>query len=112
MPLFEELYIQNTIAVETCLSTRRGLRKHLINQKLKKGKILGRKHGAVMVRETRVLVVSIKHTPAVQVVSVRITGGRAEKLKFIAVHDYNENMAGVDKSDQLLQYSSVKRKNI
>ena len=116
MPLFEELFQQNTIAVGTCMSNRRGLPKDLINQKFKKREISARRHGAVMALKWRdqreVLVLSTKHTPAMQVVSVRAPGGRVEKLKPVAIHDYNKNMAGVDKSDQLMQYYSFKRKTI
>ena len=98
------------------MSNRKGLPKDLINQKFKKGEISARGHGAVMALKWRdkreVLVLSTKHTPAMQVVSVRAPGGRVEKLKPVAIHDYNKNMAGVDKSDQLMQYYSFKRKTI
>ena len=52
MPLFEELFQQNTIDVGTCMSNRRGLPKYLINQKFEK-KISARRHGAVMALKWR-----------------------------------------------------------
>ena len=116
IPLFQELFNRNTVAVGTCMTNRKGLPKDLITKRLERGEISSRRDGAIMALKWRdkrdVLVLSTKHTPAMQVVSVRASGGRTEKFKPVAIEDYNKNMAGVDKSDQLLQYYSFRRKTV
>ena len=53
-----------------------------------------------------VVVLSVKHTPAMTTVSVRTRRGRVSKEKPMAVNYCNRLMAGVDKSDQMLGYYS------
>ena len=85
-------------------------------EKLGKGEVATRRHGALLVLKWRdrrdVLVLSTKHTPAMQDVLVRVPGGRVAKSKPMAVQEYNDYMSGVDKSDQLLQYYSMNRKTV
>jgi hypothetical protein len=42
------------------------------------------------------------HTNSMMTLNVRARGGKKEKQKPICVQDYNDNMAGVDKSDERL----------
>ena len=40
-----------------------------------------------------------------------VTSGTRTRHKSVAVQDYIQNMAGVDKSDQLMAYMPLRRKN-
>ena len=116
IPLFQDLFAQRTVAVGTIMGNRRGLPKDLIQKKLGKGEVAARRNGALLVLKWRdrrdVLVLSAKHTPAMQDVLVRVPNGRVVKSKPIAVQEYNDYMSGVDKSDQLLRYYSMNRKTV
>ena len=116
IPLFQDLFAQRTVAVGTIMGNRRGLPKDLKKKKLGKGEVAARRNGALLVLKWRdrrdVLVLSTKHTPAMQDVLVRVPGGRVAKSKPIAVQEYNDYMPRVDKSDQLLRYYSMNRKAV
>ena len=116
IPLFQDLFAQRTVAVGTIMGNRRGLPKDLIQKKLGKGEVAARRHGAFLVLKWRdrrdVLVLSTRHTPAMQDVLVRVPGGRVVKSKPMAVQEYNDYMSGVHKSNQLLQYYSMNRKTV
>ena len=116
IPLFQDLFAQRTVTVGTIMGNRKGLPKDLIQKKLGKGEVAAHRHGALLVLKWRdrrdVLVLSTKHTPAMQDVLVRVPGGCVVKSKLITVQEYNDYMSGVDKSDQLLQYYSMNRKTV
>ena len=84
IPLFQDLFAQRTVAVGTIMGNRGGLPKDLIQKKLGKGEIAARRHDALLVLKWRdkrdVLVLSSKHTPAIQDVLVRVPGGRVAKV--------------------------------
>ena len=114
IPLFHELFAKQTVAVGTCMANRRGLPKDLVKQRLPRGKVAAYRDGALLALKWRdkrdVLVLSTKHTPAMQDVSVRAPGGRVFRRKPILVEAYNSYMGGVDKSNQLLSYYRFNRK--
>ena len=111
--LFQELYAKQTVAVGTCMANQKGLPKDLVKQRLPRGGGVSCTDGALLALKWRdkhdVLVLSTKHTPAMEDVSVRAPGGHIIRHKPISVLAYNHYMAGVDKSDQLLSYYSFSR---
>ena len=111
--LFHELYAKQIIAVSTCMANQKGLSKDVVKQRLPKGGIMSHRDGALLALKWwdkhDVLVLSTKHTPTMQDVSVRVPGGRVIWRKPILVQAYNCYMAGVVKSDQLLSYYSFSR---
>ena len=116
IPLFQDLFAQWTVAVGTIMGNRRGLPKDLIKQKLGKGEITAHRHGVLLVLKWfdrhDILVLSTKHTPAMQDVLVQVPGSHVAKSKPLAVQEHNDYMSGVEKSDWLLQYYSMNRKRV
>ncbi|KAJ8959751.1 hypothetical protein NQ314_006180 [Rhamnusium bicolor] len=113
--LAEFLYQNKTHVVGTLRKTRNGNPKHVISSKLKKktGEKVSRKKNNVLVLKwkdkRKVLVISAKHTAA----SDKCNNKRGvEKEKPICVIDYNQNMSGVDRSDQMISYYTTPRKTI
>jgi len=115
--LFCDLWEQRTVAVGTCMMNRRGLPHSFLRQGLDRGQVLACRKGPLMALKWRdqrdVLMLSTKHTPAMQTVSVKSTRGhRVSKIKPVSVQEYNNYMSGVDKSDQMLQYYCFNRKTV
>ena len=114
--LFHKLFAQKTIAVGTCMANRKGLPKDLMNQKLRKGKVLARRQGPVMVLKwfdkREVVMLSTKHTSAMEKVKIKIFSGSCYKHKPIAVIDYNKYMSGVDMIGQMIQYYKFNRRTV
>ena len=114
--LFHELFAQKTIAVGTCMANRKGLPKDLMNQKLRKGKVLARRQGPVMVLKwfdkREVVMLSTKHTSAMESVKVKMFRSSCKKQKPIAVIEYNKYMSGVDMIGQMIQYYKFNRKTV
>ena len=114
--LFHDLWRHKTAAVGTCMMNRRGLPHHFLGQSLGPGQTLACRQQELMALKWKdkrdVLVLSTKHTSAMTSVSVRVRGGRRQKEKPTAVHDYNCYMSGVDQSDQLLEYYCFNRKTV
>ena len=114
--LFHELFAQKTIAVGTCMANRKGLPKHLMNQKLRKGKVLARRQGPVMVLKwfdkREVVMLSTKHTSAMEKVKMKMFRGSCYKQKPIAVIEYNKYMSGVDMIGQMIQYYKFNRRTV
>nr|XP_039256060.1 piggyBac transposable element-derived protein 4-like [Styela clava] len=112
--LFAELYKEKTIGVGTCRIDRRGLPRTTIQQRLGEGQIVSARKGPLLALKWRdkrdVLMLSTKHINDTKSVQVRGPGGCRAKIKPVVVQDYNDNMAGVDKSDQMLSYYSFERK--
>ena len=83
-------------------------------KKLEKGGIVSSRKGSLLVLKWKdkrdVLMLSTKHISDTKTVQVRGPGGYKDKVKPVVVQDYNDNMAGVDKSDQMLSYYSFERK--
>ena len=115
--LFQDLYLQKTVAVGTCMTNRRGLPKDLIKRKLAKGDVAASRHGSILALKWRdkreVFMLSTKHVPTMDVV-VKETSYKTSvvKQKPTVVQNYNAWMSGVDNSDQLLQYYNFNRKTI
>jgi len=114
--LFYDLWKQRTVAVGTCMINRRDLPHAFLRQGLDRGQVIACRKGPLMALKWKdkrdVLMLSTKHTPAMQTVSKRVTGGRVEKEKPVSVQEYNSYMSGVDKSDQMLQYYCFNRKTV
>ena len=114
--LFKDLFAQQTVAVGTCLKNRRLLPKRFLNQKLRPGQTISCRQDCILALKwcdkREVLVLSTKHTPSMDSVSVRAPGGRGDKEKPTAVSEYNRYMMGVDNSDQMMHYYNFSRKTV
>ena len=114
--LFRELFAQKTIAVGTCMANRKGLPKDLINQKLTQGEVMARRQGSLMALKwfdkREVVILSTKHTSAMESVEVKTLHGSCIKQKPIAVIEYNKYMCGVDMIGQMIQYYKFNRKTV
>lgn len=102
-----------THSTGTLRSNRKPSPKCIISKKLKRGEYIWRRTGNVYVTKWKdkrdVLSITTAHHPRL----IKITNRRGQKkMKPIDVAAYNENMAGIDRADQLLSYYSSPRKTI
>ena len=108
IPLFHKLFVKQIVAVGTCMANRRGLPKNLVKQRLSRGGVVAFSDSALLALKLcvkcNVLVLSTKHTPAMQDVSVKAPAGCIYQRKPILIKAYNSYMGRVDKSNQLLSY--------
>ncbi|XP_046986051.1 piggyBac transposable element-derived protein 4-like [Schistocerca americana] len=111
--LAEELARANTGLVGTVMPNRKGLPKALKEGKLKKGgQIFRRKNDVLALRwkdKRNVWMISTRHTSSMLPVATREGN---EKLKPVAVLDYNKHKAGVDLFDQRLSYGALDHKTV
>ena len=116
IPLFQEFYTKQALAVATCQINKRGLPKPFLMQNIPRGTLTACEQGPILALRWRdkryVVMLSAKHTSEMTPVSVRTRGGRISKEGLMAVHDYNSHMARVDKSDQMVDYYFFKRKAV
>ncbi|XP_041374243.1 piggyBac transposable element-derived protein 4-like [Gigantopelta aegis] len=111
--LVKKMTNRSTYLCRTLRFDRKENPKDLIKQKLKKGEHVWKRSESVVVCKWKdkreVLTISNMHR--IEMVDVR---NRNDKLsrKPNTVRDYNNGMAGVDKSDQMLSYYSALRKTI
>jgi hypothetical protein len=87
------------------------------NPKMKKGDIVFVDNGKVMVvawhDNRKVVCISTCHDDSMTVVRVRKRGGGYDEVnKPVCVVDYNQNMSGVDRIDQMISYYPTVRKTI
>lgn len=107
------LLSNRTHTVGTLRSNRKGNPKDLTNKKLKKGEYDWAQKGSIYVSKWKdkrdVLCINTAYHP-----ELKITTNRwgQEKNKPIEVEQYNLNMAGVDRVDQMTSYYSSPRKTI
>ena len=99
--------------VGTLRENRIGNPKDLFKKKLKKGQSTFKRKGPVLITNWRdkrnVRMISTKHRH--NMVECKNKRGQM-KTKPECVKDYNENMSGIDLSDQMLSYYSTPRKTI
>ncbi|XP_047103633.1 piggyBac transposable element-derived protein 4-like [Schistocerca piceifrons] len=111
--LAKELARANTGLVGTVMPNRKGLPKALKEGKLKKGEqIFRRKNDVLALRwkdKRDVWMISTRHTSSMLPVATREGN---EKLKPVAVLDYNKHKAGVDIFDQRLSYGALDHKTV
>ncbi|KAJ6640514.1 PiggyBac transposable element-derived protein 4 [Pseudolycoriella hygida] len=111
--LSKYLLSKNTHVTGTLRANRKQNPKEVIQAKLKKGVMIWRRNGEVYVTKWRdkrdVLSISTAHHP--QLIQAPNRFGEL-KLKPNDVADYNNNMGGIDRLDQMTAYYSSPRKTI
>lgn len=109
--LAELLIREKTDLCGTLRSNRRDLPAEIRNEKLKKGDVIAFQRGKICVLKWKdkkdVCMLSTTHNASM--VSVTSKKNKSMKLKPSMIVDYNNNMGGVDKSDQCLSYYPVMR---
>lgn len=108
--LAELLIKKKTDLCGTMRSNRKNLPVELRNQKLKKGEVIAFQKGKICALKWKdkkeICLISTTHNSSM----VELTNKRKEKImKPLVVVHYNNNMGGVDKSDQCLSYYPVMR---
>ncbi|GLV46372.1 uncharacterized protein CBL_20714, partial [Carabus blaptoides fortunei] len=105
--LSKELLELKTHTTGTLRRNRKENPKVVVNQKLKRGEYIWRRSGDVYVSKWHdkrdVIVISTANHP--ELIEVRNRFNNL-KVKPRAVSDYNENMSGVDRCDQMVEYYS------
>lgn len=110
--LAEDLIKHKTYITGTLRENRKGNPKALFKTKLRKGEAVFKRKGPVLVtcwkdkRCVRMISTGHKHS------MVEVQTRRGNKLKPQCVIDYNKNMSGIDRSDQMMAYYSSPRKTI
>lgn len=111
--LSKKLLRLKTHSTGTLRSNRKGNPKEVTSKKLKKGDHIWKRCGKVYVSKWKdkrdVLCITTRFQP--RMVEVRNSYGKVQ-MKPLEVSKYNENMSGVDRSDQLTSYYSCPRKSI
>ena len=104
---------RSTYITGTLRKDRKGNPKSVTKAMLKKGEVVWKSQGEVVVCKWKdkrdVLTISTAHIPEM----VNVTNRRGqEKLKPNLIKDYNAFMSGIDRSDQMLSYHSSLRKTL
>jgi hypothetical protein len=83
---------------------------------MKKGEVKSFRCGDILclkwMDRKEVLMLSTQHNNRMTRVAVRAPGGRKEKDKPQCIETYNQNMAGIDLSDQMINYYAFNRKTL
>lgn len=107
------LTTRKTYVCGTLRSNRKGNPNDVIQRKLKKGEFIWQQNGPVTVCKWKdkrdVLTISNKHV--VEMVEVSNRNGKLS-MKPNIIRDYNLNMSGIDRADQMLSYYTSLRKTI
>jgi hypothetical protein len=102
--LAKRLKALNTDCVGTLLLSRKGVPQRVKDKKLREGELVAQHSGLVSVLKwkdkTEVTIISTYHR---QETRMKLTKHKQEKQKPVSVLDYDDNMAGVDLKDNLLQ---------
>ena len=113
VPLAEYLFKKKTTLVGTIRENRKGNHKPTMNTKLKKGEVVWKRKGPVLLTNWRdkrnVRMISTAHGH--RMIETQSKRG-VMKTKPKCVLDYNEHMSGIDKADQMMAYYSTPRKTI
>lgn len=111
--LARSLYSRKTHVVGTLRKNRKDNPKVVIGTKLRKGESVFRRSGNVLVQKWKdkreVLTISTKHKASFG--EVESKRGNV-KVKPLTIIDYNKNMSGVDRCDQMVSYYSTPRKSV
>lgn len=113
VPLCNKLLQRKTHTTGTLRTNRKGNPKSLISRKLKKGEHIWSRKGKVYVSKWKdkrdVICITTKFQPTM-IDTVNSYGKQQRKPKEIS--EYNLNMSGVDRADQLTSYYSCPRKSV
>ena len=112
--LFDKLRSEDTTAVETVRLTRKEM-PIALKRKMKKGEIICRQRENLLALKWTdkrdVSILSTKHTAQCSVLLNKVDRNTGDPVsKPSAILDYSCNMGGVDLSDQLNKYYSMRRK--
>lgn len=111
--LSNKLLQRKTHTTGTIRSNRKGNPKQIISEKLKKGEHKWMRKGKIYISKWKdkreVLCITTKFHP--ELVVVKNSFGQ-EKMKPKEIAEYNLNMSGVDRCDQLTSYYSCPRKSV
>lgn len=111
--LAKYLIQKNTHVVGTLRSNRKGNPTEVVKKKLTRGESIWKRNGSITVGKWRdkrdVLVLSTCHKFDMTTVKNR-KGVEHQKPNVVA--DYNANMSGIDRADQMISYYSTPRKTI
>lgn len=111
--LGEFLNSRQTHMIGTLRSNRKENPKYVTSKKLKKGESIWKRKGHITVGKWRdkrdVLVISTKHK--FEMILAKNRKGNESRKPNIVV-DYNDNMSGIDRGDQMVSYYSTPRKTI
>lgn len=113
IPLCSYLLDRKTHLVGTLRANRKKLPTKVIKTKLQRGGYIWQRRGNILVLKWKdkrdVLAISTKHKANIK----KITNKRGvEKEKPELIHDYNQNMSGIDRTDQMVSYYVTARKSI
>lgn len=111
--LAKALYKDKTHVVGTLRKNRKGNPVRVVASKIRRGETIFKRNGCVLVQKWRdkreVLSISTKHRASMG----EITDRRGnKKLKPLTIIDYNNNMSGIDRCDQMVSYYSTPRKYV
>lgn len=115
--LFEDLYERGTFASGTVRVNRKHFPTEMDQEKIEKGDMVFRHHGVLTAGKWKdkrdVYFLSTIHRDETESVTRRAKGGGEEiVIKPLIVTDYNQNMSGVDISDQLMVYYACGRRTL
>lgn len=114
MDLAKYLYERKTNLLGTVRKNRIGLPKDIVNQKLIKGQIVAKQNNFITFfkwhDQRDVLILSTCHDDQMKVYGKKRNG--EDKVKPLAIIDYNKGKQGVDISDQLSSYYTCLRKSL
>ncbi|KAJ4429276.1 hypothetical protein ANN_26279 [Periplaneta americana] len=111
--LFDHLWTVETKAVGTVMANRKEMPKDIFSEKLKKGeKLIAQRDHLLAIKWRDVRDVYLLSTAHDDHIVQTTSKGEHQKIKPIAVVDYNKFKIGVDKYDQMLSYYSFQRKSL
>ena len=114
IPLTKALTAKSTNICGTLRKSRKYLPKNVMKAKLKKGEYTWQSLDSTVVCKWKdkreVLTISNLH-PTVELIGVKNRRGNI-KMKPNTVKDYNADMSGIDRADQMLSYHSALRKTL
>ena len=110
-----ELYARDTFVCGMLRSNRKGNSKAVVMAKLKKGEAVYRRNGPVLClkwceKKRSVTMMSTVHSAVYVEVKKRHSDDKI--MKPLAVYDYTQKMAGVDKNDQFNTYYNPPRRSL
>ena len=113
LPLSNKLLSKKTHVTGTLRANRKGLPQEITRRKLRRGEHVWRRQNETYVSKWKdkrdVLCLTTAYHPSMIDIANR---RQQEKRKPIEIVNYNQNMSGVDRADQMMSYYSCPRKTI